>query len=918
MVTMRTRPGPALPPEGLPAQAQAGAASDALHRISRLLLTALDSEGPDTVRARLVAEVCEFLDTDRGVLLALAEQEGRVELVGAEPAGPLPEGSLAVGDLPAVKELIDGRVHFLQAVGSSAAALGRVLGSRLARSALILALRSRDQPGHALVLLDEREREFADEEIELASAFAAAAAAALDQLRLAEQHAAQMARQASLARAGKAVNESLDLTRVLARICEESANIVDADNACVYLGNPLEGLRVEAVYGHPPEVVGFRMAPGEGLAGKVVESDEPALTNDYAALANTPTVFDEVRGCLAVPMHWDGELRGVLSVGTTRSRFFTRAHLSLLEGFAELAAAACRNASAHAGLALAARTDALTGCLNHAALHDALTRELARCERSGSGVGLVLLDLDRFKAVNEEHGHLVGDEVLRRIGHALQSGMRAYDVVARYGGDEFAVVVTGADEARAGEVAGRALECVGGAVEELDERSGEVGATAGVAESAPGETATALIARADRALLFGKQQGQRGTVLYASNIPGTFRPGRFERQRPEPAARPPAAVWPGGGREQTERLRKRTRQLALANALGARLSAMTAPLEILEATVEELHQAFGFFICAAVRLRTDDYVEISAGRGEALGSLIDRRWAQPRAAGLIGRCLRERRPVVSGNVYAEADYRPTPETAEVLSELVMPVWVGNGLWGVIDVEEIRPHAFDEDDVRLVQTVADQLGSALRSAMLYERLDRAYMGTAEALAAALEAKDSYTASHSQAIANRTEAVGRRLGMLEPDLRTLRYGAIFHDIGKIAIPEAILEKRGPLTAKELELVERHTVVGERILSSVDFLRDVLPLVRHEHERWDGCGYPDHLAGEEIPLGARVILACDAFDAMTTDRPYRDAMSVREARDELRANAGTQFDPLVVGALLTVLDEPPGQSPVPGPQG
>ena len=134
------------------------------------------------------------------------------------------------------------------------------------------------------------------------------------------------------------------------------------------------------------------------------------------------TLFGDVLGCAAVPMHWDGELRGVLAVGYTRPRLVTQEHLSLLEAFGELAAAACRNASAHAGLALAARTDGLTGCLNHAALHDALQREIERCERTGHRLSLVLVDLDDFKQVNEEHGHLVGDEVLRRVGRRPAPG----------------------------------------------------------------------------------------------------------------------------------------------------------------------------------------------------------------------------------------------------------------------------------------------------------------------------------------------------------------------------------------------------------------------------------------------------------------------------------------------------------------
>ena len=134
--------------------------------------------------------------------------------------------------------------------------------------------------------------------------------------------------------------------------------------------------------------------------------------------------------------------------------------------------------------------------------------------------------------------------------------------------------------------------------------------------------------------------------------------------------------------------------------------------------------------------------------------------------------------------------------------------------------------------------------------------------------------------------------------------MRIAAELHDVGKLGIPDAILRKEGPLDAEEWAYMRRHTIIGERILIAAPALRRVARLVRASHERWDGTGYPDRLAGQEIPIGARIVSACDAYDAMVSDRPYRTAMDEDGARDELRRCGGTQFDAAVIDALLTVL--------------
>jgi diguanylate cyclase (GGDEF)-like protein len=310
---------------------------------------------------------------------------------------------------------------------------------------------------------------------------------------------------ARLLRAAGSLSETLDPSRLLVRVCEEAARVARGTRADVFLGTRSEGLRLEATYGRPGESIGAR---GEGIAAAAAEHGEPASEG----------------GALAVPLRWDGELRGVLVVEGG-----AETELELLTVFAELASAACRNAAEHAQLALAARTDGLTGCLNHAAMQDTLRRELERSRRAGQGLSLVILDLDHFKQVNEEHGHLAGDEVLRRVGAALRESVRAYDVVARYGGDEFAIVAIGAREATAAEVAARALEAIASALDGRGLPRDVTAATAGVAEWSPDDSPTMLIARADRALLYGKQRGSRGAAVRASSVPADFSTERSGR-----------------------------------------------------------------------------------------------------------------------------------------------------------------------------------------------------------------------------------------------------------------------------------------------------------------------------------------------------------------------------------------------------
>ena len=219
---------------------------------------------------------------------------------------------------------------------------------------------------------------------------------------------------------------------------------------------------------------------------------------------------------------------------------------------------------------------------------------------------------------------------------------------------------------------------------------------------------------------------------------------------------------------------------------------------------------------------------------------------------------------------------------------------------------VERDGFGDRELGLLGGLAQQAKLAIANASSYEGLERTFVSTVEALANALEANDEYTSKHARWIKDLSLRVGRELGLDERALKRLELGALLHDIGKIGIPSDVLSKPGRLTAAERKLVQTHPELGERIIAPIDRLQEVRPIVRHCHERWDGHGYPDRISGEEIPLESRIIFVCDAYHAMTTDRPYRHRLSHSEAVRRLAEGAGSQFDPNVVEVALRVLEQ------------
>jgi HD-GYP domain-containing protein (c-di-GMP phosphodiesterase class II) len=215
----------------------------------------------------------------------------------------------------------------------------------------------------------------------------------------------------------------------------------------------------------------------------------------------------------------------------------------------------------------------------------------------------------------------------------------------------------------------------------------------------------------------------------------------------------------------------------------------------------------------------------------------------------------------------------------------------------------------ETEAAARQRQLERYAADLREVFKQERtraqeLRRSYKATVLALSNAVEARDAYTGQHAERVAAYGLRIAQAAGLhVDPELE---FGFLLHDVGKVAVPDAVLFKPGSLTTEERGLISRHAEIGSDILRDVEFLDDAKLVVRHHHERWDGLGYPDGLAGEDIPAAARVFAVADTLDAMTTDRPYRAAVGWAEARREIERASGTQFDPAIVAAYASIPDE------------
>jgi len=656
-----------------------------------------------------------------------------------------------------------------------------------------------------------------------------------------------------------------------------------------------------------------------------------------------------------------------------------------------------------------ARVDPKTGLFNARHFAAALAEELGRAQRFERPLSLIMADLDLLRDINNTYGHLAGDAVLKGIAEVFRAQLRHYDVPARFGGEEFSILLPETPPEQAMEIAERIRRAVAGRTFDVETSSEPIRATVSIGVAGfpkDGTDANELIHQADLAVYRAKLQG-RNRVLGASSEPLLMPAERQTRLVAVPEEGDHHALLPAAVQLPVKEERRSDPHPRPHAVHGPRFLALSLRLGIVVGTVSAIGISAGIAgivltwtskdllglltiialigVGQALALEVDEGGSISVG---AVGALAGAALFGPRAAlalaissvavewsarrseihrvlfnvgaltlaslaaasvfkigsfvptGTEHRLAVAGLGLVAGAVYfavnmgllslalaLEGHERWWAVFKERFAWL-LPHYVVYGFIGgvmALAYEAVKLFALAVFAVPLVlmrktqeaylkhtQRSAQKLRQAaetiqsqnvsleLANKLLKERSTAAM----ESLSATVDARDSYTAGHSRRVQQLALAIGRELGLSQAELDLLGHAALFHDIGKLAIPDAILLKPASLTPDEWALMQRHAEEGARIIDRLGFLNDAVPAIRHHHERFDGTGYPDRLRGEEIPLGARIIHVADALDSMLTTRIYRAARPAAEALAELRRAAGTQFCPRCVGALERIL--------------
>lgn len=729
-----------------------------LNEIGRALSSTLE---PDILFERIYSEMRRLLDVDSFFIAFLDRNPEQVrfelEVINGErrPKRARLIGNHLVEYLVRTRQPMLIRDHFEEETKRMGFEPIQKAGSICAVPLILY-----DRAIGVMAVHSPQERAFDEGHVELLRVLASEAGIAIENARLFAEEQKKSRQLTLLNNISSHAITTLNPEEMLAKIAAEIENGLTYDHIGIaILDYSTKELVIQAEGGHRRNAVGRHVQLGEGLVGQVARSGQMAVVREVNS--TTPrTVLPESASAIALPVSYGEHLLGVLYVESSEKCEFNEQEVLLMRTLADLFAGALHNALTFQKAQEQAITDGLTGVKTHRFLMEALSSEWKRSTRANRPFSLVLMDLDRFKFVNDFYGHLEGDVVLQRVGHILEQNCRRSDVVARYGGDEFVILMPETTVEQARQLASKLR---GWVASDPLLRDKNITASFGIAGfPVHGSTPQELIQVADSSMYLSKHQGGNSVSSAEQGDPN-----------------------------DTKRWKK----------------------DVLEA-----------------------YLGVTLKRLFSTG----------------------------------------------------------------------PEAFEEIYRRLEQftrSLTEQGGAGSA-----DGLPPAVVETVTSLALAIDAKDHYTQGHSQKVSAYAVMIAQALEMDQAEVEEIRLAGLLHDIGKVGIPEPILNKSGPLDASEWETMKSHTELGAKILEPLEAMNKIRLMVRHHHEFFDGTGYPDRLEGEQIPHGARLIAIADAYDTITSARTYKKARTPEDAFGELERCAANQFDPELVRVFIQTMRRAP----------
>ena len=623
----------------------------------------------------------------------------------------------------------------------------------------------------AMGVFSEHERVFDEGHLELMRVLASEASIAIENARLFHEERTKARHLSLLNTISRNAIATLNPDEMLAKITEQLEAGLTYDHIGIgVLDYATREIVIQAEAGKRRGALGQRIPLGGGLIGHVARNGHVAAYRaaNLADSALKPLLADTV-AAIALPVFYAEQLHGILYIESSKPADFSEEEILLLRTLADLIAGALHNSLSFQKAQEQAITDGLTGVKTHRFFMEALSAEWKRSTRAGRAFALVLMDLDRFKFVNDFYGHLEGDLVLQRVGHILETNCRRSDVVARYGGDEFVILMPETSMEHARQLA---TKLRGWVASDPLLREKNISASFGIAcYPLHGSSPQELIQVADASMYLSKHQG--GNAVSTADH---FDPNEAKKWKRD----------------------------VLEAYLGVTLKRLfaTGP-----EAFEEIYS------------RLKQFTESLAA-------------TEPEAT--------------NGNAATASGVTQGPQA----------------------------------------------------------LPQAVLDTVTSLAFAIDAKDHYTQGHSQKVSAYAALIAEAMEMSDVEVDEIRLGGVLHDIGKVAIPENILNKSGPLNPEEWETMKSHVTFGAKILDPLTPLARIREMVLHHHEFFDGSGYPEALTGEKIPLGARIIAVADAYDTITSDRTYKKGRTSADALSELERCANAQFDGAIVALFVRTM--------------